>query len=276
MIVYRGSGIVDTLINKLPVELHIPGYNYCGPGTKLEKRLKRGDRGINPLDEACKEHDIAYHNSRDLESRHRADAVLAEKAWQRVRAPDARFGERAAAWTVTNIMKAKRKMGAGTRRSVKRGRVAKKRLAKHQQKMKTIALRKVVNNAREAIKKAGPVTLDQASRIAVRAAKAYVGKIDRGNTNILVPRVLAVPKSGGLLPLLPALFGGLTALGSLAGGASAVTNAVKAAQNARAKLAEQKRHNREMETLAIGHGIYMAKRRSGYGLYLGKKPPKNS
>lgn len=38
-----GKGLVDTVINKLPIELHLPGYQYCGPGTKLEKRLTRGD-----------------------------------------------------------------------------------------------------------------------------------------------------------------------------------------------------------------------------------------
>jgi hypothetical protein len=37
--VKRGSGFLNTLINKLPIELHIPGYNFCGPGTKLEKSL---------------------------------------------------------------------------------------------------------------------------------------------------------------------------------------------------------------------------------------------
>lgn len=30
--VKRGSGLVNKLIDKLPVELHLPGYNYCGPG----------------------------------------------------------------------------------------------------------------------------------------------------------------------------------------------------------------------------------------------------
>lgn len=54
-----GGGLVDSILTKLPVELHIPGYQYCGPGTKLQKRLTRGDPGINPLDAACKEHDIA-------------------------------------------------------------------------------------------------------------------------------------------------------------------------------------------------------------------------
>jgi hypothetical protein len=39
-------------------ELHLPGYNYCGPFTKLDKRLAKGDERINKLDAGCKEHDI--------------------------------------------------------------------------------------------------------------------------------------------------------------------------------------------------------------------------
>jgi len=39
-------------------ELHIPGYSYCGPFTKLNERLARGDEPINKLDAGCKEHDI--------------------------------------------------------------------------------------------------------------------------------------------------------------------------------------------------------------------------
>lgn len=30
--VKRGLGLVDKLIDKLPFELHLPSYNYCGPG----------------------------------------------------------------------------------------------------------------------------------------------------------------------------------------------------------------------------------------------------
>lgn len=51
----REKGVVNTLINKLPFELHVPMYQYCGPGTRLEKHLKRNDPGINE-----KDHDIAY------------------------------------------------------------------------------------------------------------------------------------------------------------------------------------------------------------------------
>jgi len=47
-------------------EAHIPGYNFCGPGTKLQKRLERGDQEINPLDEACKVYDIAYSQNKAL------------------------------------------------------------------------------------------------------------------------------------------------------------------------------------------------------------------
>lgn len=61
-------------MNNLLLELHLPGYQYCGPGTKLAKRITRGDPGINPLDAACKEHDIANSENREnIEARNSAD-----------------------------------------------------------------------------------------------------------------------------------------------------------------------------------------------------------
>ena len=110
---YHGRGIINSLIDKLPIELHLPGYQYCGPGTRLEKRLQRGDRGINALDAACREHDIAYSQSKNVEERHKADKVLQERAWERVKSRDSKFGEKAAAWAVTTAMKAKRRSGMG-------------------------------------------------------------------------------------------------------------------------------------------------------------------
>jgi len=74
--IVRDSGLLNRAINALPIELHIPGYQFCGPGT----RLARGDRGINPLDAACREHDIAYSRSNDLGQRHVADRILAARA----------------------------------------------------------------------------------------------------------------------------------------------------------------------------------------------------
>ena len=48
-------------------------YNYCGPNTRLEERLARGDEGINRLDQVCKQHDIDYSNAESLADKHIAD-----------------------------------------------------------------------------------------------------------------------------------------------------------------------------------------------------------
>ena len=121
---FAGTGFVNRAINALPFELHIPGYQFCGPGTRLRKRLERGDRGINPLDAACREYDIAYSRSDQLEDRHVADRILADRARKRITAGDSTFGERAAATTVWAAMKAKTKLGMG----MKKKKTKKKRL----------------------------------------------------------------------------------------------------------------------------------------------------
>ena len=111
------SALVNKSIDLLPIELHLPGgYQYCGPGTKLKKRLTRGDPGINKLDQACKVHDIAYSKFSDSAHRSVADKILARKAWERVKASDVSLGERGAALAVTAAMKAKTAFGGGRRR----------------------------------------------------------------------------------------------------------------------------------------------------------------
>ena len=73
----RGWGVdVQKLITKLPFEFHIPGYRYAGPGTKLKKRLKRGDPGINRLDRIAKQHDIDYGKARSLQDKWKADTKM--------------------------------------------------------------------------------------------------------------------------------------------------------------------------------------------------------
>jgi hypothetical protein len=71
-----GEGIIQRIVEKLPFELHIPSYNYCGPGTKLKKRLERGDKGINRVDEVCKRHDIAYSEAQNQEDIKTADKQM--------------------------------------------------------------------------------------------------------------------------------------------------------------------------------------------------------
>lgn len=114
--VYSGKGLVNSAINVLPVELHIPGYQFCGPGTKLIKRLARGDQGINPLDKACRKHDIEYSKHKDIEERYKADQILANQALKRITSKDATVGEKLSSAVVWTIMKAKTKLGMGLRK----------------------------------------------------------------------------------------------------------------------------------------------------------------
>lgn len=86
---------------------------YNTPGTKLEKRLARGDVGINPLDEACREHDISYSQEKNTKLRHVADERLAKRAMERTISKDASLQERLMAFAVGNAMKAKVKLGMG-------------------------------------------------------------------------------------------------------------------------------------------------------------------
>lgn len=109
----KGSGIVNTLIDALPFQLHWPGYSYLGPGTKLERNLQEGVKPVNPLDAAALEHDKAYRNTTDTTERSKSDKILENKAWNRVLSSDSGLGEKAAAWVTTNAMKLKGLLGQG-------------------------------------------------------------------------------------------------------------------------------------------------------------------
>lgn len=251
-----GRGLINTAINKLPIELHIPGYNYCGPGTKLQKRLQRGDRGINPLDDACKEHDIAYEKYPDnISERHRADKILGKRAWERVTAKDSKIGEKLAALGVAGTMKAKVKLGMGV----------KKRVSKD-----TNTLKKVISKVGRAVK--GLKKNSNLLKAAKFAHKLAVDSVqNRGISGLKTKtRFIPIPKTGGALPLIP-IFAALSAIGSLAGGASGIAKAVNDAKNARKQLAEMQRHNKMTEAIALqkGKGLYLAPyKKSGMGLFL--------
>lgn len=237
-----GSGIFNRAINKLPFELHLPGYQYCGPGTKLSQRLSRNDPGITKLDQACKEHDIAYSESNELIDRHKADKVLEDKAWNRFKSKDANFKEKRNALLVTGAMKIKRKLSLGFRKSL------------------IIPIGKAIKGFKNS-------DIHKVSLKALQAARAAIRKAG-GRKQIRVPRIIPFsPKSGGVLPLIP-IFAGLSALGTMLGGASAVVKTAIDAKNAAKKLEESKRHNQAME--AIGHGLYVRKSKRGYGLFLKK------
>lgn len=104
--------ILNKAIDQLPFELHYPfgKYRYLGPGTKLKERLAKNQRGVNPLDEAAKLHDIAYSLYKDSDNRDIADEILEQKALERVTAKDASVGEKIAALITAGAMKTKRKL----------------------------------------------------------------------------------------------------------------------------------------------------------------------
>ena len=47
-----------------------------GQGTKLAKRLKRGDLGINRLEKIAKQHDIDYSKAKNLRDKWKADTKM--------------------------------------------------------------------------------------------------------------------------------------------------------------------------------------------------------
>ena len=60
----------------LPTEYGMTKGNYIGPHTALEKRLARGDPGINDIDKAAKQHDIAYRDARTKSDIRTADEKM--------------------------------------------------------------------------------------------------------------------------------------------------------------------------------------------------------
>lgn len=266
-----GYGLLDSIINKLPIELHLPGYKFCGPGTKLVKRLARGDKGVNGLDEACKEHDIAYDREKDLEQRHKADNILGDKAVQRFKSSNASVGEKLAALAVAAAMKSKVKLGMGCgikKKSNKRKRKRKTSKGKAKKVGASLAFKDVVKQARVALRgKNGKIAnVKDVIKVALKA----VNKIKK--KPIKAARVIPIPKRGGFLPLIP-LFAGLSALGALGGGAAGIAKAINDAKAAKEKLEESKRHHVAMEEIAVGKGLYMRPYKQGMGLFLERNQP---
>lgn len=262
---------MNSLINKLPFELHLPGgYQYCGPGTKLRQRLQRGDPGINELDRACKQHDIEYSLNDSLVNRHEADHRLEKAAWERLKAKNSKFGEKLASLAVASAMRAKRKLGMGMQPPLKRPR---------------LTLAKVIRKAKLAIKHMpksknvvvlGGSLFNGGANAALIAAKTAVKEFKKGRKRagkVAVPRVIALPKTGGILPLLP-IFAALSALGSIAGGAAGIVKSVRDTQRAREELEETKRHNKSMEEVAalsktpVGKGLFLRPYKKGLGVFI--------
>ena len=235
----------------------------------MAKRLARGDLGINSLDAASKEHDIAYsRNHENVQARNTADKILADRAWNRVKSKDASFGEKAAAYAITNTMKLKSRVGMGMKkRSKKRKQNNAKKLGMglKSKRRNQVSLKEII---KAGVFESTPSNCAQTViQSALKKARIAVKEAE-GKKNNKIPRILPVPmKTGGVLPFLIPLFAGLSATGALAGGAAGIVKAVNDAKVAKRQLEENKRHNKTMESVALGNGLYLKPRKVGLGLH---------
>ncbi|KAL9986619.1 hypothetical protein ACROYT_G000790 [Oculina patagonica] len=116
----KGKGLdIQKHLSKLG-ELHMrtptgKKYNYCGPGTKLEKRLASNDPKyrdpINNLDSICQQHDIDYSNSKSLADKHKADDLMLKRI-SKIPFKDRPWGTTG----VQALIASKRKIGLGIKK----------------------------------------------------------------------------------------------------------------------------------------------------------------
>ena len=70
-----GGSFLNTLVNNLPFEMHLPGHNFTDQGTNLHKTLnsdgtrKEWSIPINRLDSAAYHHDLCYSKHDDTKTR---------------------------------------------------------------------------------------------------------------------------------------------------------------------------------------------------------------
>lgn len=263
--VKEGRGVINSLIDNLPVPLHLPGYNYAGPGTPLDLHLERGVKPVNKLDEAAMRHDIAYSKSANLNDRHEADYELQEDAWKRFKSHDSNIGEKANAWLVTTAMRAKRALGAGVNKPkyvnypANLDEVDTEKLRNAVENKKGVILTFRCNRTKESI---GGDTHIPLTKKQIRGVKCSHAKNKDAKVRITTAQLKSVDTvEGGFIPALLAAAPAIAAVGSL------ITSGVNAYNNKKAndKLVEERiRHNKAIEA--------NASKAKGDGVYINKKP----
>lgn len=75
----------DSSTDQTDYEWHIPGMNFCGPGTDLNKRLnadgtpKPSSLPVDRIDEAALKHDKFYDNHHGMTERLKADKQMLDE-----------------------------------------------------------------------------------------------------------------------------------------------------------------------------------------------------
>jgi len=115
--VKSGGSLLNTVVNKLPFEMYLPGHNFTGPGTKLHKRLnpdgtpKEWSKPINKEDNAAYHHDLCCAKHPDTKTRNElCDKTMLQRLTEIVN-PTLR--ERFERGQVSNLIKSKVNLGLG-------------------------------------------------------------------------------------------------------------------------------------------------------------------
>lgn len=127
------------------------------------------------------------------------------------------------------------------------------------------SLASIIKRARHAVK--GLSAAQPIKRTAAIALKSLRGLKRRAGSRRGIRKERVLPMPGGSLSLLP-IFAGLSAIGSLAGGASGIAKAIATTTSAKKRLDELKKRNEPMTAVALGRGLYLRPYRKGLGLYM--------
>ena len=105
-------------LQTFPGEMHIPGMNYAGPGTRLDYRLnddgtpKQFSKPVDRVDQAAYIHDLAYNEYSDIANRNIADREMVQQL-DSIDNPTTR--EKIERAIIKPIINAKQKFGLGIR-----------------------------------------------------------------------------------------------------------------------------------------------------------------
>jgi len=122
----KGGDLADVITSKThniklpwaryPGEIHLPGMNFAGPGTRLDLRLNSSGRPkpnslpVDRVDEAAYRHDMAYSTFHDTKTRNVADRVMVNELDE---IPNPTLRERAERAVIKPILSTKANFGLG-------------------------------------------------------------------------------------------------------------------------------------------------------------------
>ena len=118
----KGGSLLNEAINNLPFEMHLPGHNFTGPGTKLKKRLnpdltpKKWSKPVNRIDKAAYNHDVCYLKNDDTKTRNEVCNKNMLKELEGIYNPSLR--ERLDKSIVNKLIGTKVKFGMGVKKKV--------------------------------------------------------------------------------------------------------------------------------------------------------------